>query len=371
MKLGFSVLSFGICLIAAAHLPAGRGRVINTTPGDIPFRVIQPQPTCHETVYRELVQVRQSRDDIRTKHFLVKPWSLAADRFGNVFALDQDQYIVIKYSPELKCMTAFGRVGQGPGEFGRMGPVGMLEMTLQGDELLVGDRLNGKVLRFDLNGTFRGERKLRYSRPAGIRALTDPAGNYYIAAREKSLIDVYDRNGNRSHSILGENALFDTLFMKPEGTSESLRRAYRAIDYEMAGDKLLIYVRRAATLYVWQAGRLQKTLRLWPQNGLALYRREITRFKKRTSTVGSLGFGRMFLDGDDPRFVYIRFFSGSPENRCLVYRYDLSGRLHEVLYIPLPVEDRTRGIECKRNGLFYALGYDRDDNPIVLSYKEK
>lgn len=366
-KIIFSLIVFTLFLNAVGKLPQ---KAILVDDATIKFNIIQPTPTCVEKNFGRIVPERSSRVDEKSKYFLVKGYSMVVDRNGYVFVFDLTQYIILKFDPYLNCIGAFAKEGQGPGELGRFGTVGIINLSMSGSSLLVGDRANRKIIRYDLIGKTLEEIKLRIDRPFGFVPLESPNGYFYIHATGKSLLDVFNKKGEKVGSVLTENELHNSLFMRPQGDSKYLSSAYRAVDFGFVGNSTLaLYVRRSGTLYLWKDQRLLKKIHLWPKKGLELYQKEIVAFKKRVGSAGSLAFGHMLIDEDDPEHIFVQALTSEKEKSNMVYCYDLMGKLIKTYVVqPLANGDSVsfRYIRKKR---FYGIGFDEQDNEIVVSYK--
>ena len=122
-----------------------------------------------------------------------QPWSLAIDNSKNIALLDFRQAKVFVLSESGDLISAFGKVGQGPGEFSFP-----LKVFFYNDNICVFDPTAHNLQFFDLKGTFKKLIKL-YSSYSDI--LIDNQGRIFCARQLKFeqpyLIDLLDQNGER------------------------------------------------------------------------------------------------------------------------------------------------------------------------------
>lgn len=83
---------------------------------------------------------------------LARPWSLAADSSGMVYVMDMRPNQVKVLRPDGSLRQLIGREGDGPAEY-RPGAI----IHLVGDTLIVHDPANGRMVRFNLQGSPLGE----------------------------------------------------------------------------------------------------------------------------------------------------------------------------------------------------------------------
>jgi sugar lactone lactonase YvrE len=77
----------------------------------------------HNTAPKWGSNPRIQLDFIRKFGQFYKPFDLALDSTGNIYVTDSGNHRIQKFSPEGEFLTAYGRRGQGPGEFQMMGGI--------------------------------------------------------------------------------------------------------------------------------------------------------------------------------------------------------------------------------------------------------
>jgi hypothetical protein len=84
---------------------------------------------------------------------LVAARDLTVDHAGNIYIFDYDDYVIRQFDPAGKLMTAFGGLGDVPGQFQHL-----MAVEANGDSLLALDPGSSTV--FDLSGNLRSRRSL-------------------------------------------------------------------------------------------------------------------------------------------------------------------------------------------------------------------
>jgi sugar lactone lactonase YvrE len=90
--------------------------------------------------------------------------ALDVDASGNIYTVDPKSVRIRIFGPDGTLIKAFGREGQGPGEFS--GPGGLI--VAPDGTFIVSDVLNGRLSRFDAKGTFLKDIPFGASRFAGL-----------------------------------------------------------------------------------------------------------------------------------------------------------------------------------------------------------
>jgi hypothetical protein len=123
----------------------------------------------------------------------LQPWSLAIDASRIIALLDSREAKVFVFSESDDLISAFGKVGQGPGEFSFP-----MKVFIYNDNICVFDPTAHNLQFFDLKGNFKKLIKL-YSSYSDI--LIDNQGRIFCARllkfEQPYLIDLLDQNGKR------------------------------------------------------------------------------------------------------------------------------------------------------------------------------
>lgn len=128
------------------------------------------------------------------------PENILKDKHGNYFILDAGNYKIKKFDSDWKFLSAFGRQGEGPGEFNW--PTSMQYDSLN-DKLYVYDRADNSLSSFTTNGKMI--KKYRPERLNGYFYLLDDK-RYISAARTK----LSTRNGAEVNAVFAVSGFDET-----------------------------------------------------------------------------------------------------------------------------------------------------------------
>jgi hypothetical protein len=108
-------------------------------------------------------------------HFFETPSTITCDPEGNIYVVDSGAKNIKKFSPKGKFLKAFGREGQGPGEFG-----GVYYSAFARDRLVVWDSGNRRLCAFTPDGEFVTSTNISYE-SGSVRKLRGlPAGEVLV-----------------------------------------------------------------------------------------------------------------------------------------------------------------------------------------------
>ena len=136
-----------------------------------------------------------------------EPSGIVVDAFGRVFVTDARAHRLVRFDPEGRWLGGEGTLGSDPGEFRRPGAVA-LHGTL---ELVVLDRENFRIARYDLLGHFLGV-LVDFQDPAlqselgridPIDLASDRGGALAVADREGDRVLMFDVAGTFVRSLGG------------------------------------------------------------------------------------------------------------------------------------------------------------------------
>ncbi|MBC7349701.1 MAG: 6-bladed beta-propeller [Candidatus Aminicenantes bacterium] len=162
-----------------------------------------------------------------------QPCSLAIDKLKNIALLDSRQAKVFVFSESGDLISAFGKVGQGPGEFSFPTKVFFYE-----DNVCVFDQSAHNLQIFDLKGHFK---KLIKLYPSYSDILINNQGQIFCARllkfEQPYLIDLLDQNGERVLSF-GQPLKLENI---PLGLLNDLKLAFFN-DYVLAASRTTGYI---------------------------------------------------------------------------------------------------------------------------------
>jgi len=356
-----------------------------TASGEEVVIIKNPAPNCVESSFTELVKCGEVADQADSDEFLVRPMSLVVDERGYVFVYDSHQAGIFQYDSKLNLVRTFGNRGRGPGEIG-LQKYSMASMVIKGKEIYLPDAENRKILCFSTNGKMVREIPMKNRRSLFYKMDVDASRNIYLTGDRESMhsyvVDVYTKNGEYQGGILDKEKLLTGLFFKAEFISRFKHKVpdrFRVTWYSSGpgsnchfaitdGNMLLINSSTSGYYWVYKKGKLYKSGRLWPRDALKDYRIRLKRSLKKNGFFPF--FPHMFLDKDDPDcfFLYYGYFHEG--SRLYLYKFDLSGKLHQVYYVQDP-KRRFAWFRFKRHGKFYAITNDGSGERTVSVFEER
>ena len=325
------------------------------------FKVIEdPRPTHVEKDFVKLVRVREIPPDINDEHFMAKPMSLAVATDGSVFVYDYLVRKIFKFTKQGDLVKVFGSVGRGPGEFGKKPDQNWLYAG-EDNCVFLSSHINRKVIEYDLNGTFVDEFVLpspEYVR-GGFVPVASANNQFYILHNAEHRIDVFKPQGNRltkSCSLLEGVKRDWSVLLNVRDQDMYSWRSGSMIDilYDFGSkNRLLVYLTKTSTIYVFQDNQLLKTYNVWPEQVLENYRVRIAeranRLKGRERFIVRMFF-KFFIDKDDPSHFYLTGSKTAGKKEYRTYRLSIDGQLDKVLISDSPVI-----FHAKKNGIFYGI----------------
>ncbi|PID29152.1 MAG: hypothetical protein CR982_03525 [Candidatus Cloacimonadota bacterium] len=112
-----------------------------------------------------------SSKNIDDKLFFSEISSLGLDSNRNIYIADKKNYSIKKFSIDGNFITAFGKQGNGPGEFD-----GYFDLCIGKEEIYITETQTGFIHSFDLDGNFIERKKAGNRAPQSLKALSN--GNF-------------------------------------------------------------------------------------------------------------------------------------------------------------------------------------------------
>ena len=122
-----------------------------------------PSEKAHRPVHYAAMEVKPAAENTDSLYFS-RPCAIVYDE-KNLFVLDSEDEEIKVFSKAGGFLYAFGKKGQGPGEFQMPG-----DMDILGDKIFVSDGANRRVQVLDKKGAYLGSFKVQFW-PQGILAL--------------------------------------------------------------------------------------------------------------------------------------------------------------------------------------------------------
>ncbi len=341
-----------------------------------------PKPNCEEKVFVKLEKVAEIKDDIDSEDFLVMPWSLVVDAKGNIYVYDYMMGKIYKYDKDLNLVTTFGGKGRGPGEFGSMSGrgTGRVHLCFGPDgNIYAGDKGNRKIVCFDPNGQLVKEIRMDVKPFTEIIPAMDSKGRFYIYGKDDDdgIINVYSPKGERVNRLLDRNLLPFAMF------KQFRRKLMQTFYYETSrttishamvkGDRLIVYSKLSGSYFLLKENKVIKSKKLWPKKALQWYKDMfIETLQDHHPQYEGFHpyFTQLTIDQDDERFFYQYFGQPNNSKNSYMYKFDLNGNLDKVFYYEEPHEGYLTKVMAKRNGLFYAIGPNKEQNKTIMIFKE-
>ncbi|MCP4217821.1 MAG: hypothetical protein GY765_24480, partial [bacterium] len=309
--------------------------------------------------------------DCAEDNFVAAPLSLAVNGQGKLFIFDRKKTKIFILDTNGRFIKSFGSQGHGPADIGVGYSLNMCKKKLnyiEGKGLLVNDKVNMKILRFNDNGTLTKEYKTKSY--LSCYPLIDNAGNFYHASVSNGAVDVYDNQLEKLHTLLGPKELRRYINYHPENKWVANALAMpvdKNVFYDLIQkNQLIIYYATSSTFFLFDNFRLIRKFDIFPQKAMERrepYVRDMEESKKEVLKLFPDRKGKMvrympvfsnfFVDKDNWKYFYLQGFKDLERDAQTIYKFNLEGQLVKVLYCKA---DKYIHFHVKKNNLFYGLG---------------
>ncbi len=310
-----------------------------------------PEPNMKEKEYVLLKRVKTIGADLGNDEFMFKPFSMTIDRDNNLYVYDLLQAKIIKFDKNLNFVKAFGRTGQGPGEFLGSHRAFPVFIKMGRDDKLYAHDLNAfKIMAFDRDGRYIDEYR-RSVTNIEFSPTVDAAGNVYLLSVEGGQAKMYNQNKQKLFDFPIGPEVLHFLFYKPMAFQSSNIERLTAV----TGDsRVLIYFRTSSTMYIVKDNKVEREMKIWPTGALEDYKPQLRElFKQNKFGYFSL-FSRLILDEDDPNVFYLCTASKKKRINAL-YQLNMQGQLGRIFYLNSEESSNSTHFKFKKNNLFYAI----------------
>lgn len=300
--------------------------------------------------------------------FLLRPADMAVGPQGELFIYDADNPTILQLDKNLQVACKIGRGGFGPGEMFSLDKSGYKLYLAPDNTLLVSDTRNVKIIQFDFSGNLIREIPLdqRLSQHHFFPVM-DREGNVYTPSVSGGVVDKWSPKGERLKTYFNETAIRDFLLHEPPFSIKWRGRDFR-MKWDMAGawntwcdvfagGHLVIYLANSATLCVFKDDIPVMTKPVWIEEELPFFKVETEMAIQMNKDAGKQSSARTWQllyngvirkDHDDNVTYYLQGKS-EDANRCVLYRFDLQGKLREVFY-----SEESFSLFYKRHNRFYG-----------------
>lgn len=287
--------------------------------------------------------------------------SLAADRDGNVFIADSGLNRIFVFAKDGSFVRAFGKEGQGPGEFLGNPDGWSLRLTCGRDGYLyINDPRNARISKVTISGKLLSTIKTRpyfYETPT-----VDDKGRMYRLSDAKSgyLLDVFDHEQVHISSKIESSHHSQSSYFNWPG-KKNIIDPNVLLKTTIGTDRIAVFSNNSMKLFILnEAGEYQVyplNNRLILESSTQELKDALSRKRPKNSHLGTIcPIRSLFADGDER--LYLTYYNRA-QKRMEIYRYDSAGGFIDRL-IPSP-EISLFALACAGiSGRIYALLKDEE-----------
>jgi len=332
-----------------------------------PVLVKDPKPTHVEKPFKKLIKTGEIPLDFEEENFFARPYELQVDKDGTLFVIDDILDKILIFDSKLKFIRSFGKVGRGPGDWGQAKKGRKHIYLAQDSNLYVSDYQNNKTIVFDKKGNLVKELFFRFKYPITFYPVTDSKNNYYVISRSGGAVDVYDKNLEKTRTLLSKADYMKFAMRVPflgSNPTDKQTREYIASavpsDFDtlydiFPGNGLIIYLCYSSTAYIFRDNKLVRRFDILPEKAIKSFKTRIGRMRiklKNDESYSMQMFNQFFVDKENGKYFYLQINSYEPKGG-LLYKFDLQGQLIDVYFL-----EHAIWIKAKRNNRYYAIGDD-------------
>lgn len=274
---------------------------------------------------------------------------IGCDKEGNLYVADSGWNKIFKLDSAGQFVLSFGQEGQGPGEFLSQPYRYRLRLTIGNDGLIyVVDRGNRRLSVFNQNSI------LMKTFPLPEKLADKPVVNskgyiYFINTDDKlkKAILCFDSHFKLTDSFLPLKWHFVFPVYKPDKKIAETFFSGSLIPLITASDHLVALSNYALNVFLFN--NLHQMIKKFPLNNDAFLADFKGRLKASIAQGGIIVPFSAFLGPED--ILYL-LYANKSKKQYEIYRYDLEGRLLDILTIDEP---RTRGIGCVPDNKYLYL----------------
>lgn len=340
-----------------------------------------PQPThfVKGVPTSTLELIKEIKLDPDQDLFFAVPWDVRVSKKGWIYVYDAKLFKIFVFDENYRFIGKFLDKGVGPGEVNSVSALTINFHPARNGNIYVTDSRNGRFLQFSPTGKYiDGKRMNRQGIViSSFIPISDKNGFIYGYSQNNGIVDMLDSDMNCVHTFLDMKLNEKFVIYKPnfkifEGAPSAtnfwktsrLSNTYYGLTSD---DRLLIYLFRSSTAYIFSGKKLERkfeilidrVLPLYKKTAEKTYRKQKDAKKLRRRVVfRSFMFESCFVDEDEPYF-YLNFHE---EVGFSIYKFDLMGNLVRI------IKSNHATIKTKANGLFYGISFS-ERNPVI--FKEK
>lgn len=312
--------------------------------------------------------------------FFAVPWDVkASKKTGWIYVYDAKLIRIFIFDENYRYIGQFLDKGQGPGEVNSSSALTIRFHPTRNGDIYVTDSIHDRFLRFSPTGKYLDGKRMyrRTNLFPTFTPVSDKSGFIYGYSVNNGIVDMMDSEMKCVHTFLDKKLLekfviYKRSFKPPKGFHNATKlwknpRSTNTYYGFTSDERLLIYLFRSSTAYVFKGKKLERkfevlidrVLPLYKESAQEAYRREKDKKNYKPKGVWRYYmFHSCFVDEDEPYF-YLSFLEESGKS---LFKFDLKGDLMRI------IRCHHGDIKTKVNGLFYGTS-PFEHNPVI--YKEK
>lgn len=318
-----------------------------------------PAPTHVENNYKKLTIINEISADFDENYFLAMPSSITADEEGNIYIFDRKLQQIFKFSKDYKFIKTFGKTGKGPMEYDGSG-LGNIQLYSSNNLIYLSSAMSKKILVYNTEGKCINEIAIPEYFP-GLIPIVNVKKDVFLPSKQGA-VDVFNPEMQKKYTLLDKTEYRKFVTMKPFAeriAAEVVPNCGNTAFDIIPKGGTVIYIFGSSTLYRFDNEKLIKKFSIIPKEALKLSKTGINKIKKMNPNKNWIVhlFNNFFMDKDNYKMFYLD--SGiNKKGQKMLYRFDLDGKLLNVLYINK--DHFNSRIIYKKNGVFLGITLDGD-----------
>jgi hypothetical protein len=343
------------------------------------LKMPKPTHTVKGVPTSTLEVVKEIKLDPDTDLFFAVPWDIKVNKSNWIYVYDAKLFRLFIFDEKYRYVGQFLDKGAGPGEVNSSYALSINIHPARNGNIYVTDSILDRFLQFSPTGKYiDGKRMNRRSTVISpFTPISDKNGFLYAYSLNNGIVDMLGSDMKCVHTFLDVKlnekfVIFKPSFKKFHDSSPAhyIRKIPNASNtfYGLTSDdRLLIYLFRSSTAYVFKGKKLERKFEILIDRVLPIYRKRaedtyrrqknIKKFKGKVF-LREIMFHSCFVDEDEPYF-YLNF---SEEGGYSLFKFDLRGNLVRI------IKSDNASIKTKVNGLFYGISFS-ERNPVILKEK--
>jgi hypothetical protein len=344
-----------------------------------------PKPTHTEAGVpcATLTVVKEIEPDFDEDLFFAVPWKITVSKRGKdgrfyIYVFDSKMLKIFIFNEKYEYVGQFLDQGRGPGEVFPGFPSNKEIHSAIDGKLYVHDAMSDRIIQFSATGKYLKDIKLKRTRRSmtSFPPIVDKDGFFYAYSLNNGIVDKLDQKMNPVHTYLDmkRNGRFvvyeppiEKYFRYRNMPNKWLTAGKINTFYDFTTDgHLLIYLYRSSTVFLFNGDKLVRQFDVLIESALRRFRKraekayKIEKSRKKPGLRQIIMFNACFVDKDE---LYFYLQLGEENMTCTLYKFDLSGKLVEI------IKNIPARIIAKCNSLYYGLSL-RDRHPVIFKKED-